>query len=173
MEDVQVDGNGDLRCSSCGGKSFTRKRTRRVKVIGAAAGIATVGVAGLAAPLVAKQKLYCQSCGTYNRMGSAKPYRPNALPAAKAATSPRPSSPTRTSGRPAGKSTKSDNILFTLSLFGVSLALFVWAFAAGSVLWAILTGLFMAFSALAFVAFMMERPDAPPTEAREGEVNAP
>lgn len=163
VEDIQVDGSGDLRCSNCGGKSFTRKRTRRAKILGATAGVATVGVAGLAAPLVATQKLYCQSCGTYNRMGAAKPYKPKSPSPAKPATSSLVSSSTRTPGRPPRKSSKSEDILFTLFLAGLFLALFIWAFTAGSILWSIVTGLLLAFCVfLVFTAVTLERSDVSP-----------
>lgn len=65
-------------------------------VIGVTAGIATVGVAGAAAPLIAKQKLYCQACGTYNQMGAAKPYRPKPPQTTKSAPSRSSSGPENT-----------------------------------------------------------------------------
>lgn len=159
MEDVQVDGNGDLRCSNCGGKNFTQKRTRRAKVIGVTAGIATVGVAGAAAPFIAKQKLYCQACGTYNQMGAAKPYRPKPPPTAKPAPSRPSSGPAKNSSGPVRKSSKGEDILFSLFLTALSVALFVWAIVAGSILWSILTGLLVAFFVfLVVVSFSIKRP---------------
>ncbi|GAB40968.1 hypothetical protein [Gordonia sputi] len=74
MKDIQVDADGNFRCWSCGGRNFSEKRTRRAKIIGLTAGVATVGVAGAAAPLVAKKRLYCQGCGEYSKMGNAQPY---------------------------------------------------------------------------------------------------
>lgn len=75
MKDVRVDGDGNLRCWNCGGKEqFVSKRTVRAKVIGVGAGVATLGLAGAATPLVTKKKLKCQLCGEYNQTGNAKPY---------------------------------------------------------------------------------------------------
>lgn len=74
MLDIQVDEDGELRCGKCGGRHFTEKRTRRAKVIGITAGVATLGIAGAVTPLVAKKKLRCQLCGAYNQTGNAQAY---------------------------------------------------------------------------------------------------
>lgn len=74
MEDIRVDEDGVLRCWKCGGKHFSEKRTGRAKLIGGTAGVLTLGIAGAAAPLLAKKKLCCQTCGQYNRMGNAQPF---------------------------------------------------------------------------------------------------
>lgn len=64
MKDVRIDQDGELRCWKCGARGFTEKRTARSKVL--------VGVGALAT----KKKLKCQSCGEYNDVGNAKPYKP-------------------------------------------------------------------------------------------------
>lgn len=162
MEDIKVDENGDLRCSNCGGKNFTQKRTRKAKVIGVTAGIATVGVAGAAVPLIAKQKLYCQACGTYNRMGSAKPYSPKAKQDAKSASVQRASVPARKPSSSSRKSSREEDILFSIFLTIVTTALFIWAIVAGSIFWSILTGLLVAGCGfMVYVSFTMKRPNQP------------
>ena len=74
MKDVRIDRDGELRCWKCGSKNFENKRTFRAKAIGGVAGVATLGLAGAAAPAVTKKKLRCQACGEYNQIGNAKPY---------------------------------------------------------------------------------------------------
>lgn len=168
MEDIQVDGNGDLRCSNCGGKNFAQKRTRRAKVIGVTAGIATIGVAGALAPFIAKQKLYCQACGTYNQMGAAKPFRPKPPQTAKSAPNRPSSGPAKTSSGPVRKSSRGEDILFCLFLTALSVALFAWAIVAGSVLWSILTGLLVAFFVfMVVVASSIKRPVPSSHEPRQ------
>lgn len=63
MKNVQIDANGQLHCWKCGSMGFTEKRTFRAKTLG----VASVGVGAL----LAKKKLRCQACGSYNDVGSA------------------------------------------------------------------------------------------------------
>lgn len=84
MEDIRVDADGNFRCWKCGGRNFSEKRTRRAKVIGLTAGVATFGVPGVVAPLVARKRLYCQGCSEYNKMGNAQPYEPESARPAEA-----------------------------------------------------------------------------------------
>ncbi|QDH47620.1 membrane protein [Gordonia phage Madeline] len=139
MQDIQLDTNGDFRCANCGGKNFSEKRTRRAKVIGVTAGVATVGLAGAAAPLVAKKRLYCQACGVYNRMGDAQPYAPKARQAAtKPKSSAEESSPLQ--------------VFVGMLVLAVAAAIgLVSAISAGSILWSVLAGL--ATAVLGLMAF--------------------
>lgn len=63
MQDVRIDGDGNLRCWNCGGQHFLEQRTGRSKIL--------VGFGAL----VTKKKLKCQVCGEYNQTGDAKPYK--------------------------------------------------------------------------------------------------
>lgn len=135
MDDIRVDKNGDLRCANCGGKNFSEKRTRKAKVIGAGAGFATLGVAGLAAPLAAKKKLMCQACGTYNKMGDAQPFEEDGVPQGKTSrTAARTSAPAK---KPPSKS---DETLGVLLIGALAIGAFLWALNAGSLVWSIITG---------------------------------
>ena len=62
MKNVRVDGDGELRCWSCGNKTLLSKRTFRSKLL--------VGVGAL----LTKKKLKCQTCGEYNDTGNAEPF---------------------------------------------------------------------------------------------------
>ena len=66
VRDIEIDADGRQRCWKCGGQNFTQQRTTRSKVS-----------VGLGAALT-KKKLRCVQCGTYNDVGSAKPYQPAA-----------------------------------------------------------------------------------------------
>ena len=75
MKDIQIDGNGEMRCWNCCNKNcFTGKRSFRAKAIGVTAGVATLGVAGAVAPSVTKKKLKCQLCSECSDIGSAKSF---------------------------------------------------------------------------------------------------
>lgn len=88
MKDIRIDSAGELRCWNCGNSHFTEKRTFRAKAIGMTAGVATLGIAGAAAPLVTRKKLKCQACGKYNQVGNAKPYEPPQSPTDDTPTRP-------------------------------------------------------------------------------------
>jgi hypothetical protein len=75
MRNVRVDTAGELRCWHCGCTTFTEKRTFRAKVIGVTAGVATLGVAGIVAPMLTKKKMKCRVCSEYNDVGNAQPYK--------------------------------------------------------------------------------------------------
>ncbi|UQE74190.1 hypothetical protein MYK68_15880 [Gordonia sp. PP30] len=85
MDDIQIDEDGAFHCAKCGGTNFSEKRTTRAKVGGGAAAVFTFGIAGAAAPLLTKKKLWCQQCGTYNKMGNAQPYVPSGTAPPKSA----------------------------------------------------------------------------------------
>lgn len=171
MQDIQVDDNGDFRCAHCGSKHFTEKRTRRAKVIGVTTGVATVGLAGAAAPLVAKKKLDCQACGAYNKMGNAQPYvaRATAAPATRtpsptASRTPTPRLTTSTSR----SSTQTDSANETLGLV-VMAAFFggvgIWCFSASHPIW----GTILVLLAALCVAALVVNTDRP----RHGKATPP
>ncbi|WLP90260.1 hypothetical protein [Gordonia sp. NB41Y] len=154
MDDIQIDDAGNLRCSHCGGRNFSEKRTRRSKVIGVSAGVATVGIAGAAAPLVAKKKLYCQACGTYNKMGNAQPYSPKASKAAAPVKKQSPTTPSKTN-EVAGL------ILFAV-LFGIGC---IWAFSTGHWIFGTIAALLAVFSVCALFVDTDTAPPKPPTRS--------
>lgn len=139
VEDIKVDQNGDLRCSNCGGKNFTQRRTRRAKVIGVTAGVAIVGVAGAVAPLIARQKLYCQACGAYNRMGSAKPHRP------EGSVTSRTLAARKVSPKAGKTSSQGDETAGVFLMTALAIGALIWTISAGSIFWSIVTGLFAVF----------------------------
>ena len=150
MQDIRIDKDGNFRCSNCGGRNFQTQRTRRAKVIGVTAGVATVGLAGAATPLVAKQKLYCQACGTYNKMGNAKPFdATSALPKPSTRPKSQPSTPKK-------QPSKTEEQAGMLLMATISIFVFIWAASAGSIIWSIIAGLSAAFFIIALVADLKE-----------------
>lgn len=170
MENIQVDDSGALRCSSCGGRHFSEKRTRQAKVIGGAAGVATLGIVGAAGALVTKKKLYCQACGTYNRMGNAEPYRPKAAspPAASASPHQREVDPV------------SDATGSLMLMVGITVALvigLVVAISNGAWGWVVLSGLTAVFTAFLTLGAWSNvetarRSLGPPTASKQPEIAA-
>lgn len=153
MLDIQVDGDGVLRCASCGGKNFSAKRTTRAKVGGGAAAVLTLGVAGAAAPLLTAKKLWCQQCGTYNKMGNAQPFG-------------------APQSAPARESTPGEEVFGVVVLVGITIAALAWFIASG---WWVLTGiaaLILAFEVLGLAGMFLGAgapkapPAAPPVPAR-------
>lgn len=63
MKNLLVDQTGQLRCSSCKGKTFIYKRTFRSKF--------WLGIFCL----LTKKKAKCLSCGEYNDTGNAQQWR--------------------------------------------------------------------------------------------------
>lgn len=60
MRRVRVDGDGELRCWHCGGRSFRDRRTLKGAV---------------AFGFLASKKLKCHVCGQWNQGGHAAPHR--------------------------------------------------------------------------------------------------
>ena len=67
VQDIRIDKDGNLRCASCGGKNFHGRRTASDHVVG----LVTIGFGAL----LAKKKLRCQACGTYNMQGNARVWK--------------------------------------------------------------------------------------------------
>ena len=57
MKKAKRDASGGIICGKCGASSFVQKRTLKAKAVKKA-------LPG--GGLIAKQKLKCQNCGTYN-----------------------------------------------------------------------------------------------------------
>jgi DNA-directed RNA polymerase subunit RPC12/RpoP len=74
MKDVSVDGQGNLRCPSCGSSNFDLARTGKAKV----SGFLTIGVGVMLLP----KRMKCLQCGKWATSGDAKP-----LPKTRAASS--------------------------------------------------------------------------------------
>lgn len=161
MRDIQLDDNGDFRCAACGGKNFSQKRTRRAKVMGVTAGVATLGVAGAAAPLIAKKKLYCQACGTYNQMGNAQPYKP------REARPVRPAPPARKQNSPKAN-TPTETLLMMLGLTAATVIGLVVSISTGSIVWAVVCGLATLLFGFGAFATAINMRDAPPQKNRPG-----
>lgn len=162
MQDIQIDKDGKLRCSNCGGTNFQTKRTRRAKVVGVTAGVATVGLAGAAAPLLAKQKLYCQACGTYNKMGNAQPLR------SKESAPKLPPSP------PKKKASEGEEQIGMALIGAIAIGVFFWAIFAGSIGWAIISGLVSLLFIAALIADLKGLGKAPAQKVRSSKPpNAP
>ncbi|ORM29189.1 hypothetical protein [Williamsia sp. 1135] len=158
MQDIQLDDDGNFRCAACGGRNFSEKRTRRAKVIGVTAGVATLGVAGAAAPLVAKKKLYCQACGTYNQMGNAKPYKPTTVPPTQGAASKPRSEPKQ--------NTPMDTLLTMLGIVAIAAIGLAVSISSGSVAWAIICGLVLLLSGFGAFVTAINMRAAPPKKSR-------
>jgi phage FluMu protein Com len=70
MRSTKVGADGNVRCPKCGAvNSFTSKRTGKAKLGAGLLGVATFGVAGLAAPVVMPKRLKCNGCGKNLKRG--------------------------------------------------------------------------------------------------------